>query len=129
MTMETRGASAHNGYTLDRDRLDCHTPRHLKIFGGQNLKISIISKQKDLFCNSKIDISRPPANFHVSTITSPRLSTGILSPTLLSVYISDDWPGTFNMVEIFQINLRINPTGQNPTGTKVYLIFKMLEML
>ena len=41
---------------------------------------------------------------------------------------SDDSVGwEFNMVEIFQINLRISPTGQNPTGTKVYFI--LLEML
>ena len=44
---KTRGAvhimgSAHNGYTLDGDRLDCHIPRPLNIFDGVNLKIPTI---------------------------------------------------------------------------------------
>ena len=34
--------SAHNGYTLDGDRLDCHIPRLLNIFDGMNLKMPTI---------------------------------------------------------------------------------------
>ena len=56
--------SAHNGYTLDGDRLDCHIPRPLNIFDEVKLKIPTIfhSKEIDLFCNSKIAIPRFPAN-------------------------------------------------------------------
>ena len=39
---QTTIGSAHNGYTFDGDRLDCHIPRPLNIFDGLNLKIPTI---------------------------------------------------------------------------------------
>ena len=86
--------SAHNGYTLDGDRLDCHIPRPLNIFDGVNLKIPIIT----LFAQDWIRINcRNGAlldKFHLllkyKMSMMPLKSISFLQPTIVICFHSYD---------------------------------------